>query len=71
MTRKEKIWLREWPQPEWAVGQVIRQSGIVENICEHGVGHPHRDWLRQVGNSGDERHLCDSCCREEPDVAVH
>lgn len=36
--------------------------GILEHVCEHGVGHPH-PWA-----GSDSIHGCDGCCAEpEPD----
>ena len=63
--------LARYPRPHWAVEQIIRGSGLVEDICEHGVGHPNRLWLQK--NDPDNKmymstHGCDGCCckRELP-----
>jgi hypothetical protein len=45
-----------------------RATGLIEAICEHGVGHPvygSVDWLIKV--SGDDTfgiHACDGCCKD-------
>ncbi len=41
--------------------------GILERICEHGVGHPDPDqfyWLSINGQMGRAIHGCDGCCGE-------
>lgn len=35
--------------------------GIMERICEHGVGHPDPD---DAAYHGDGIHGCDGCCAE-------
>ena len=48
---------------------IRRASGLVEHICEHGVGHPAIGsvmWMNQVGVAGSRGtygiHGCDGCC---------
>jgi hypothetical protein len=39
--------------------------GILERICEHGVGHPDHDsalYLESIGQILETIHLCDGCC---------
>lgn len=37
--------------------------GIMERICEHGVGHPDPDHLSSIkANKTDGIHGCDGCC---------
>ena len=55
----------QYKKPVWAVDQIIRASGLVEDICVHGVGHPNKEWLE--GNDPDGKkswavHGCDGCC---------
>jgi hypothetical protein len=55
-----------YPQPDWAICQKIRINGLVEDICEHGVGHPNKEWLKihdPDNNLGI--HCCDGCCKVE------
>ena len=55
----------KYKMPEWAVDQEVRSSGIVEDICEHGVGHPNAEWLAKHdtdGKLGFGIHGCDGCC---------
>lgn len=55
----------DYPAASWAVRQVLRASGLVEDICKHGVGHPNRTWLRKhdpYGKKGFGVHGCDGCC---------
>ena len=57
----------KYKKPKWAVSQFIRddRNGLVEDICEHGVGHPNREWLKKHGKEGDGIHGCDGCCSKE------
>lgn len=48
---------------------IRRETGLVEVLCEHGVGHPHPDsvaWLDEHGPPGAKgawgSHGCDGCC---------
>jgi hypothetical protein len=52
----------------------IRASGLVERICEHGVGHPDPDSVEYFAGLllPDEGrwwtvHGCDGCCRPVSD----
>lgn len=41
------------------------KSGLVERICEHGVGHDDPDsvaYLQKHGNMWAGVHGCDGCC---------
>ncbi len=52
--------------PEWATGQTTRASGLVEDICKHGVGHPNCAWMNKFdpgGLRGWGIHGCDGCCK--------
>ncbi len=58
-------------RPKWAVGQVWRETGLLEDTCEHGIGHPNLDWLRN--NDPYDRkywsiHGCDGCCKSDKDA---
>lgn len=52
-------------KPAWAVGQLHRETGLVEDICPHGIGHPNATWLERHA-PGDKLglgvHGCDGCC---------
>lgn len=52
-------------KPLWVVEQIVRQNGLVEDICEHGVGHPNPEWLKAHGREIDGIHGCDGCCSNE------
>lgn len=45
---------------------IRRASGLVEGICEHGIGHPiygSVDWMNRVtGQDSWDVHGCDGCC---------
>ncbi len=44
---------------------ILRESGLMERQCEHGVGHPDPDSLRYVDPYGFYAlgvHGCDGCC---------
>lgn len=47
----------EWPQ------NYREDRGIMERICEHGVGHPDPD-----DTTEDTIHGCDGCCFSEEHV---
>lgn len=52
-------------KPEWAVRQIIREDGLVEDLCKHNIGHPNLDWLRENDPDGEFKysiHGCDGCC---------
>ena len=48
----------------------LRETGLVERICKHGIGHPDPDsarWLNEndtvIGRRGSWGvHGCDGCC---------
>ena len=42
-----------------------RMSGLVEVVCEHGVGHPHPESVDNSQNSYWSIHGCDGCCGQE------
>lgn len=57
-------------QPKWAVEQITRWSGLIEDVCKHGVGHPNKDYLdgyttRWGDKHGLDVHGCDGCCTPE------
>lgn len=54
-----------YPRPEWAVDQIVRASGLVENVCKHGIGHPHPMSVKrfeEIGIKSMDVHGCDGCC---------
>lgn len=54
------------PKFPW-VRTVRRASGLVENVCVHGVGHPAIGsvmWMSRNGHAGCGIHGCDGCCRD-------
>jgi len=54
-----------YPRPEWAVKQIVRSSGLVENVCSHGIGHPHPVSIakfEKIGITSMGVHGCDGCC---------
>lgn len=54
-----------YEKPEWAIQQLMRLSGLVEDVCKHGCGHPNKEWLEkhgQVRSFGWSIHGCDGCC---------
>ena len=55
----------KYPLPSWASHQIIRASGLVEDICEHGVGHPNAVYLEEHDPDGSKMlgvHGCCGCC---------
>lgn len=50
--------MRDWPL-------VLRETGLVERACTHGVGHPDPDsvaFFRARGHEWVGTHGCDGCC---------
>lgn len=50
---------RDWPTHFRA------DSGLMERICPHGIGHPDRDsvaWFERRGRTHMNVHGCDGCC---------
>jgi len=43
------------------IQQIIRETGLVEDICEHGVGHPNPKSLKKMPE-GFDIHGCCGCC---------
>lgn len=55
----------KYKKPNWAVDQIIRETGLVEDICEHEVGHPNNEWLEEHDSDNKKCfavHGCDGCC---------
>ena len=50
----------KYKKPFWAAYQIVRGNGIVEDICEHGVGHPNLEYLKEHPKDGI--HGYDGCC---------
>ena len=64
---RHKIIASKYPPPKWAVGQILRETGLVEDACEHGVGHPNLKWLETHCTTPSDwniwsTHGCDGCC---------
>jgi len=56
---------KSYPMPAWAVGQTRRASGLVEDMCSHGVGHPNPESVKDLearGLRGFDLHGCCGCC---------
>jgi hypothetical protein len=53
-----------YEQPDWAVDQIRRLNGLIEDICEHGVGHPNQEYMQREGFKRPAMgvHGCDGCC---------
>lgn len=68
-------------KPAWAIQQIVRETGLIENICCHNIGHPdpdsakrialfHKEWeqghcTKQEAISAWRVHGCDGCCSEK------
>ena len=51
--------------PAWVKQYLVRESGLLEEICQHGVGHPERESVKEmdkIGLKGFGIHGCDGCC---------
>jgi len=47
------------------VSTIRRETGLVENVCKCGVGHPAHasiHWLELHGKAGHGTHGCCGCC---------
>jgi hypothetical protein len=53
--------MKSWPRH-------IRETGLVERMCPHGVGHPDPDSVAFIKSATGEEcwsvHGCDGCCTE-------
>jgi hypothetical protein len=52
-----------WPQ-HWRWAPPHDYRGIMERICEHGIGHPDPDDLKIQLHQDAGIHGCDGCCME-------
>lgn len=51
----------DWPM-NWR-----EDTGVMERICPHGVGHPDPDdaaYNKRIGKEWKAVHGCDGCCRK-------
>lgn len=58
---------KKYPKPSWAVSQLVREFGLIEDVCEHGVGHPNLDWLKEKDPNHETTwsiHGCEGCCSQ-------
>ena len=58
---------KKFPAARWARGQLIRETGLLEDLCKHGVGHPNLAWLKANDPKNRRRldvHGCCGCCHE-------
>lgn len=49
----------------WDTNVRLDKFGLVERLCEHGVGHPDPDsvaYYDSIGKTGMGIHGCDTCC---------
>ena len=60
--------MKQYKKPKWAVKQVVRENGLVEDIDKYGCGHPNLEWLKEHdpdGKKGFGIHGCNGECRKE------
>lgn len=50
--------MKDWPQ-NWR-----QDRGIMERVCEHGVGHPDPDDPTIIKFAYERVHGCDLCCHD-------
>lgn len=53
------------PKLPW-VRTIRRETGLIEHICKHGVGHPATGsvhWMELNGQTRFDVHGCDRCCQ--------
>ena len=48
---------------------IRRETGLIEHICKHGVGHPafgSVDWMKRTTDQESwSVHGCDGCCHDD------
>lgn len=46
--------------------KTIRETGLIEHVCEHDVGHPDPKSVRELNSKTGQKswgvHGCDGCC---------
>jgi len=57
----------KYTKPLWAVTQTFRETGLLEDVCKHNIGHPNQEWLELRWLFYPEQkhwaiHGCDGCC---------
>ena len=61
------VMAKVYTKPVWCVKQIVRGDsfayGLVEDLCEHGIGHPNSEWLVNKAKHWGI-HGCDGCCSE-------
>ncbi len=61
--------MKNYKKPSWAIKQIVRENGLVEDICEHGIGHPNEEFLNTHPKITKrlclDIHGCDGCCVEK------
>ena len=48
--------------PPWAIKQITRADGRIEDICRHGCGHPNVEWLQTIDPHGNREYRIHGCC---------
>lgn len=59
---KRSDFLKQFPKPNWASSQLIRETGLVEDICKCGVGHPNLTWMKKYDPDGSKYYGIHGCC---------
>ena len=76
---RDKYLCRTWPPTDQkldAVAQLcgaapgfwtktVRETGLLEHVCQHGVGHPDPASATALGGGAWHVHGCDGCCRRD------
>ena len=64
--KRVKKYRAKYPLPPWASHQILRASGMIEDICkDNSIGHPNKAWLKVHDLDGSKMlgvHGCDGCC---------
>lgn len=66
MRDNETVSFKATKKPKWVVKQILRENGLIEDVCKHGIGHPNRESVRRRNIEGDDIHGCDGCCVRLP-----
>jgi hypothetical protein len=59
--------MKSYVKPSWAISEIVRETGLHEWVCKHGIGHPNLGGSAKKfsEDEGWDVHGCDRCCSEQ------
>jgi hypothetical protein len=60
--------MKTYKKPSWAINQTVRETGLVEDVCKHGIGHPNEEFLEGLSvmrRNNFRIHGCCGCCCDD------